>query len=99
MRTCISQVCTLHASFEQDVVGYADAGYRAIEVWFTKLEQYLESHSLDDCRRLLESREVELAAAAGQGGLLGPAGPQRDAAAAARLADCLGFGIWNLVIA
>lgn len=102
MRTSISQVCTLNASFEKDIEGYADAGCRAVEVWFTKLEQYLESHSLDDCRRLLEGRDVELVAAAVQGGLFGPAGPQRDTAEAhfrARLDLCRRLAIPTVVVA
>ena len=102
MQLCISQVCTLNASFEQDVEGYADAGCRAVEVWFTKLEQFLEGRSLDDCRRLLASRSVELVAAAMQGGLLGPAGPQREAAEAhfqKRLDLCRELGIGCVVVA
>ena len=102
MRTCISQVCTLNASFEQDIEGYADAGCDAVEIWFTKLEQYLETHSLDDCKRLLQSRSIEPVAAAIQGGLLGADSEQRRAAEEhfrRRLDLCRQLGIQCVIVA
>src|SRR5262249_54752173 len=74
---CISQATTLSSSFSEDVHGYADGGCHALEVWFTKLEQHLESHSPADTKKLLEDRQMTLAAAAYQGGLLLSQGEQR----------------------
>lgn len=102
MQPCINQVTTLNASFEDDINGYADAACRAVEVWLTKLEQYLETHSVEDARRLLEGREMVPAAAAGQGGLLGPDGPQRRAAVelfTRRLELCRQLRIPTIVVA
>jgi len=70
MIPALSQVCTLDAPFEKDVEDYAAGHCRAIEVWLTKLETYLQSHSLDDVRRLLEKNEMAAPVASFQGGLL-----------------------------
>jgi 2-keto-myo-inositol isomerase len=79
MRPCISQATTLPASFTDDVNAYADGGCTALEVWLTKLEKHLEKHSAPDTRKLLEDRQMTLAAASYQGGLLLSQGEQRKA--------------------
>jgi sugar phosphate isomerase/epimerase len=61
------------------VAAYADAGCGAMEVWLTKLETHLETHTGADTLRLLEDRQMALAAAAYQGGLLLSQGEQRRA--------------------
>src|SRR4051812_30305580 len=70
MKPCLSQATTMPCDFAQDVANYADAGVEAMEVWFTKLENHLAQHSAADTRKLLTDRNVVLAAAAYQGGLL-----------------------------
>ena len=65
------------ASFMEDVQTFAAAGFRAMEVWLTKLETHLEKHSLLDTRELLEDQQMSLAAASYQGGLLLSQGEQR----------------------
>jgi 4-hydroxyphenylpyruvate dioxygenase len=79
MKPCISEATTLPSTFEEDVRAYSDAGCSALEVWLTKLETHLESHSLADTRKLLEERHMQLAAASYQGGLLLSQGEQRKA--------------------
>lgn len=79
MKPCISEATTLPGSFADDVQAYADAGCPAMEVWLTKLETHLEKHSPADTRKLLEDRQMTLAAAAYQGGLLLSQGEQRKA--------------------
>lgn len=74
---CISEVTTLPATFAEDVQAYASAGCTAMEVWLTKLETHLESHSLADTRKLLGEEGISLIAAAYQGGLLLSQGEQR----------------------
>ena len=69
----------MSSSFAEDVSAYADAGCTAIEVWLTKLETHLESHSLTETRKLLGDRQIQPAAAAYQGGLLLSQGEQRRA--------------------
>src|SRR2546427_9440121 len=102
MRTCISQATTLRSSFEEDVAQYADAGCHALEAWLTKLETHLETHSAADTRKLLEDRQMTLAAASYQGGLLLSQGEQRRAHYdhfKRRLDLCQGFGIPVLLVA
>lgn len=79
MKPCISEATTMPRSFAEDVGIYADAGCDAMEVWLTKLEDHLKQYSLDDTRKLLRERNMTLAAAAYQGGLLLSQGDQRKA--------------------
>jgi sugar phosphate isomerase/epimerase len=67
------------ADFGEDVVACAEGGFSALEVWLTKLEQHLERSSVDDIRRLLNEKNLRLAAAAYQGGLLLSQGEARRA--------------------
>lgn len=50
-----------------------------MEVWLTKLETHLEIRSASDTLRLVEDRQITLAAASYQGGLLLSQGDQRKA--------------------
>jgi sugar phosphate isomerase/epimerase len=102
MKPCISQAVTLSRTFVEDVNGYADGGCHAMEVWLTKLENHLEKHSVADTRKLLEDREMTLAAASYQGGLLLSQGEQRKAHYdhfKHRLDLCQTFGISTLLVA
>jgi sugar phosphate isomerase/epimerase len=101
MKPCISEATTLSSSFADDVNGYADGGCHAMEVWLTKLETHLETHSVGDTRKLLEDRQMALAAASYQGGLLLSQGEQRKAHYdhfKRRLDLCQGFGIGTLLV-
>src|SRR5258708_25777222 len=80
MLPCISQVCSLGSSFEDDIDGYADAAGSAIELWLTKLEDYLQTHSPAEVRERAADRGLKLAAAAFQGGLLISQGEARKVA-------------------
>lgn len=102
MRPCISEAVTMSSTFADDVNGYADGGCHALEAWLTKLETHLEKHSVADTRKLLEDREMTLAAAAYQGGLLLSQGEQRKAHYdhfKRRLDLCQTFGISTLLLA
>jgi 4-hydroxyphenylpyruvate dioxygenase len=102
MKPCISEATTLPATFAEDVEGYASGGCHAMEVWLTKLETHLEKHSAADTRKLLEDRQMTLAAAAYQGGLLLSQGEQRKAHfddLKRRLDLCQAFAIPTLLVA
>lgn len=102
MTPCLSQVSTLNASFAQDVEDYAAGACRAIEIWLTKLEDFLRQQSIDDLRRLMDGHRVSFPVAAGQGGLLTSQGEARAAAwrlLGERLALCHRVGIGTLVVA
>jgi sugar phosphate isomerase/epimerase len=79
MKLCISEATTLPRTFSEDVAAYAEAGYSAMEVWLTKLEQHLESNSADGTRQFLAEHRMTLAAASYQGGLLLSQGEERRA--------------------
>jgi sugar phosphate isomerase/epimerase len=79
MKPCISQATTLSTSFEADLPAYARGGWTAVELWLTKLETYLETHSTAQARALLEGEGLTAAAAAAQGGLLLSRGSERAA--------------------
>jgi sugar phosphate isomerase/epimerase len=101
MKPCISQATTMSASFADDVIAYAAAGWPGLEVWLTKLETHLQKNSVDQTRRLLQDRGLTLAAASYQGGLLLSQGEQRRAHLddlRRRLDLCQGFGIPTLLV-
>jgi sugar phosphate isomerase/epimerase len=77
MKPCISQATTLRNTFEDDLDVFRTAGWSAVEIWLTKLETFLESHSPEDARALLLANELAPAAAAAQGGLLLSQGDER----------------------
>jgi sugar phosphate isomerase/epimerase len=79
MKPCISQATTLSTTFEADLSAYARGGWKAVELWLTKLETFLEAHSLDEVRMLLESEGLRPVAASVQGGLLLSRGLEREA--------------------
>ncbi len=70
MTPAISQVCSLNSPLDKDVEDYAAGQCRALEVWLTKLETYLETHTTDDFLKLLEANEITAPVASFQGGLL-----------------------------
>ena len=79
MEVCISQVTTLSTPFEADLPAYAQAGWTAVELWLTKLEAYLDEHSVAQAKALLEGQGLRAVGAAGQGGLLLARGAERAA--------------------
>jgi 2-keto-myo-inositol isomerase len=79
MQPAISQLCTLNSTFEDDLKGYADASGAAVEFWLTKLEDYLQTHSVQDVRDFCSDRDLKMAAAAYHGGLLLTQGDTRRA--------------------
>jgi 2-keto-myo-inositol isomerase len=102
MQPCLSQVCTLNAAFETDIADYAAGQCRAVEIWFGKLETYLEKHSVDDVRRLLEQHEMATPVASFQGGLLDSQGEKRRESSDhfhRRLMLCQSIGIKTMVVA
>jgi sugar phosphate isomerase/epimerase len=102
MKPCISEATTLSSTFAEDVHGYAAGGCQAMEVWLTKLEAHLEKHSAADTKKLLADRQMILAAASYQGGLLLSQGEQRQAHYdhfKRRLDLCQAFSIPTLLVA
>src|SRR4051794_37697188 len=78
MKTCISQATTLSNPFEADPAAYRGGGWTAVELWLTKLETFVQAHSLAEARTVLEAGAVKPVAAASQGGLLVSRGAERE---------------------
>jgi 2-keto-myo-inositol isomerase len=101
MKLCVSEATTMPATFADDVEACGQAGCLALEVWLTKLEQHLETHSAAATRELLAAKGVTLAAAAYQGGLLLSQGEQRKAHFddyRRRLELCEAFGVQTMLV-
>jgi 2-keto-myo-inositol isomerase len=101
MLPALCQVCTLGAAFEDDIDSCADAAGGALELWLTKLEEYLSTHSPADVRTRAEDRGVKLVAAAYQGGILLSQGDARREAWTQferRLDLCAELGVPTLVV-
>jgi 2-keto-myo-inositol isomerase len=101
MRPCLSEATTMPGTFADDVDHFADAGCPAMEVWLTKLEAHLDTHSAAETKKHLEARGMTLAAAAYQGGLLLSQGEARKAHFEhfrKRLDICQAFAIPTLLV-
>jgi 2-keto-myo-inositol isomerase len=101
MRFCISETSTMPSSFCEDVEAFAAAGCQGMEVWLTKLEKELENYTAADLRKRVEEKQVTLAAASYQGGLLLSQGEQRRTHFdhfKRRLDLCQTFGIPTLLL-
>jgi 2-keto-myo-inositol isomerase len=70
LKPCISQATTMSSPFEADIKAYVRGGWKAVELWLTKLETHLEGRPVAEVRAFLESEGITPAAAAGQGGHL-----------------------------
>jgi 2-keto-myo-inositol isomerase len=98
----LSQVCCLNSPFDRDLEDFAAGQCRSVEVWLTKLENYLQSHTPKDVRFWLDKLGTQLPVASFQGGLLTSQGEARREAwdlFARRLDLCHEVGIGTLVVA
>ncbi len=67
----LAQISSLGSPWDADVTDYAAGQCQALEIWLGKLETYLQSHSEDDVRAVLDSHQMTMPVASFQGGLLG----------------------------
>lgn len=98
----ISQVCCLNSPFEKDLDDFAAGHCNSVEIWLTKLENYLQSRSLADVRNLLARFEMAAPVASFQGGLLTSQGERRKEAwdlFTRRLELCRELQIGTIVVA
>ncbi len=102
MKPALAQVCSLGSSLEQDIEDYAAGQCRAIELWWGKLDAYLEGHSTSDLLALLAKHEMTAPVVSFQGGLLTSQGDYRKehwASFTRRLGICQQLGIETMVVA
>jgi 2-keto-myo-inositol isomerase len=78
MEPCINQATTLSTPFEADLPAFGQVGWRAIELWLTKLETFLKSHPVSEARSMLDGEGLRPVSASFQGGLLLSRGAERE---------------------
>lgn len=69
MIPALAQVSSLNSPFETDIADYAAGQCSAIELWFGKLEGYLQDHTVDQVKELFAKHGVTTPVASYQGGL------------------------------
>jgi sugar phosphate isomerase/epimerase len=79
MKPCISQATTLSSSFEEDLLAYAGAGWTAVELWLTKVEEFVEKNPRSEAKSRIAESGLVAVAASFQGGLLLSREPERAA--------------------
>lgn len=102
MIPCLSQVCSLASPFGEDIADYAAGQCRCVELWLGKLEGYLDSHTPEQVRRLLDDCGVSAPVASYQGGLFAEPGPSREAHLdhfRRRLETLAALGVTTLIVA
>ena len=60
MRFCLNLTTIFRADLETAVRAAAEAGFGAVELWVDSLERYLEAHTIDELRKLLETNRLEV---------------------------------------
>lgn len=98
----LSQVCCLSSAFDADIEDFAAGQCHSIEIWLTKLEDYLQRHSVSNVRQWLDRFAMAAPVASYQGGLVASQGERRKEAwelLARRLDLCRELGIGTLVVA
>jgi 2-keto-myo-inositol isomerase len=98
----LSQVCSLTSRFDADIEDYAAGKCESVEIWLTKLEDYLERHSVVEVKDWLAKFGVAAPVASFQGGILASQGEWRREAwdlFLSRLDICRDLGIGTMVIA
>lgn len=97
----LSQACSLHWPFHQDIEDYAAGQCRSVEIWLTKLEQYVQAQSIAAARELLARYDVTASVASFQGGLFSPQDQVRRESwelLARRLDLCQQMGIETVIV-
>ena len=65
MKIALHQITSNHASFEEDVRAYAEAGWTAFEMYLGKASSYIEKHDIGSLTRLVESSGLKPVAISG----------------------------------
>ncbi|MBM3243203.1 sugar phosphate isomerase/epimerase [Candidatus Poribacteria bacterium] len=62
MKPCINGATTMPYTFEQDINSAGDAGFEGVEIWSAKLNKFLETHSVEAAKALLDKNNLQAAA-------------------------------------
>jgi sugar phosphate isomerase/epimerase len=80
MTPCLSQITTFQPPLASALASYADAGWTSVELWLGAMEALFDAgETLQAAAQAFRQAGIRPVAAAGQGGLMGPSGPRRDA--------------------
>ncbi|MBS3763233.1 MAG: sugar phosphate isomerase/epimerase [Planctomycetes bacterium] len=64
MKLSINPATTMPASFEEDVIAYAEAGFDAMEIWLSKIDDYMkDGKDLKDASQLMNDNNMAAAGA------------------------------------
>ena len=102
MIPALSLVNSLSAPLETQLEDYAAGKCQAVELWLTKIEEYLKAHSVPQFLELLQRHELLAPVASFQGGILESQGERRKVAwelFQQRLELCRQLGAKTLVVA
>ena len=58
MQPCLNLTTILRADLEEAICAAAQAGFDTVEIWVECLERYLDTHTIDDLRRLLDAHRM-----------------------------------------
>lgn len=62
MKTGINGATTMPYSLEKDIRAASEAGFEGVEIWRSKLDQYMEGHGKDELTSLVSSHKLGVAA-------------------------------------
>lgn len=102
MLPALSQVCTLNSNFSQDIEDFAAGQCETVELWLTKLEDFLKTgKTVGDARNLLDEHGVTAPVASYQGGLFSQVESAKESwhLFRQRLELCSELGIGTIVVA
>lgn len=77
MLPALAHVSSLPAALETELDDYAAGQCDAVEIWFSKIEGWIEQYSLAALKELLAKHDLKTPVAAGQGGLIASQGDAR----------------------
>lgn len=60
MQPCLNLTTILRADLEEAVGAAAQAGFEHVEIWVECLEKYLDTHTIDDLRGLLDTHRMSV---------------------------------------
>ncbi len=59
MKIALNGATTMHADLETDIKAASSAGYELIEIWASKLREFLKTKTMTDLKRLLKENNLE----------------------------------------
>lgn len=61
MKLCINPATTMKTDYRTDIEAYAAAGFKAMEIWLGKVDEFLKTNSLKDARAVLDDNGLKAA--------------------------------------